>query len=172
MGPPPAWPFIWASRQGQWNSHRGPGPAASLQPAHRSQIYWTSWSGFIHGWRNKKKKGRREGEQMRKHPLLAHFLPPSSESHSLYLSICSSFLLSANSIPFQSPSERSENASSYYITYAVHQSDRVWITLSVTPKSWRYQTPGLHGIAVTTSGSLGWDREPLGGPDWVKILSM
>lgn len=168
MGPPPAQPFIWASRQGRWNSRRGPGPAASLQPARRSQIYRTRWSGFIHGWRNEKKRMKR----VRANEKASSSFPLPCESRSFYPSISSSFLLSANSIPFHSPSERSENASSYYITYAVHQSDRVWITLSMTPKSWRYQTLGLHGIAVTTSGSLGWDRETLGGLDWVKLLSM
>lgn len=150
MSPPPARLFIWTSRQGQWNSHRGPGPAASLQPAHRSQIYWTSWSGFIHGWKKWDKERMKRGRADEKASSFFRF--PVNLTLSPLLS--HSFLLSANSIPFQSPSERSENAPSYYITYAVHQSDRVWITLSMTPKSWRYQTPGLHGMAVTTSGSL------------------
>lgn len=122
------------------------------EPA-KSQIYWTSWSGFIHGWRNEKKK---DEESQGERESVLFFPHPHGISLFLPLSPLFFFLLSANSIPFQSPSERSENASYHYITYAVYQSDRVWITLSMTPKSWRYQTLGLHGIAVTTSGSLGW----------------
>lgn len=113
---------------------------------------------------NEGKKGRsEEGEKMRKLPLpspslwISLFLP-------LYLALLSSSR--ANSILFQSHSERSENASSYYITYAVHQSDRVWITLSMTPKSWHHQTLGLHGIAVTTSGSLGWGSLTASLTEW------
>lgn len=86
-----------------------------------------------------------------------------SKWESIIFLLHSPLFLSPNSIPFQSPSDHSENASSYYITYVVHQSNRVWSTLSITPKSWCYQTLRLRGIAVTTSGSLGWDREPLGG---------
>lgn len=73
MGPPPAQPFIWGRRQGQWNSHRGAGPAASLQPAHRSQIYWTSWSGFIQGGKNEKEKD--EARESKWESIL--FLPTS-----------------------------------------------------------------------------------------------
>ena len=112
-------------------------------------------------WWEKEKTRWRGGEQTRQLPPLAQFYQPPSESYSFHPSMSSSFLLQANSVPIQSPSEHSENASSCYISYAVHQSDRVWITLSMTPKSWCYQTLGLHGIAVTTSGSLRWDRVPL-----------
>lgn len=159
MGPPSVWLFIWTSQQGQWNSHRGPGPADLLQLAHRSQI--SGLLEWLFSWMEKNIKRGRAIEKA------SPFFPFPFESHSIF----SSFLLLANSIPLQSPGDCSENASSYYITYAVHQSDRVWITPSMTPKSWRYQTPGLHGRAVTTSGCLEWDREPLGGLDWVELLS-
>lgn len=131
-------------------------------------------SGFICGQRNENKKAKMKmGEEERESILffLTFLSLPVNPTLSAPLSPHSS-PLSAFSIPFQSPSEHSENASSYYFTYAVHQSDRVRITLSMTPKSRRYRSLGLHGIAVTTSGSPGWDREPLGKPDWVKPFSV
>lgn len=130
---------------------------------------------WMEKWILKKiKKNRMKRRKANEKASSSYSLPSPllSESPSFYLSNSSSFFLSANSIPFQSPSERSKNASSYYITYAVHQSDRVWITPSMTPKSCHYQTLGLHRIGVTTSGSLGWDREPFGKLDWVKTLFM
>lgn len=173
-GPSSSGPFIWASRQSQWNSRKGPGPVASLQRARRSQIYRTSWE-WLYLWTEKweQKSQNEDGEEERESILffLTFLSLPVNPTLSAPLSPHSS-PLSAFSIPFQSPSEHSENASSYYFTYAVHQSDRVRITPSMTPKSRRYRSLGLHGIAVTTSGSPGWDREPLGKPDWVKPFSV
>lgn len=71
---------------------------------------------FMVGEMRKKRGEEREGDEN----AFAHFPFPENLTLSPLL-----FLLSANSIPFQSPGERSENASSYYITYAAHQSDRV-----------------------------------------------
>lgn len=151
MSAPPAQLFIWTSRQGRGTASED----LALRPRYSqpTEARFTGLAGvalFMDGGKkNEKRKGWREGGQT---SVLFLSLPCETPSPPL----AHSFLLSANSIPFQSPSERSENAPSYYITYAVHQSDRVWITLSMTPKSWRYQTPGLHGIAVTTSGP--WNK--------------
>lgn len=92
-GPSSSGPFIWASRQSQWNSRKGPGPVASLQRARRSQIYRTSWE-WLYLWTEKwEQKSQNEdgGRRKRKHPFLSHFPLPSFESHSLCPSI-SSFL--------------------------------------------------------------------------------
>lgn len=74
------------------------------------QIYWMDWSGFYS--RMGKRAGRQEGQ--------ADFLPPCFFLFLTHLK---------PSRPIQShfnlPVNVSENASSYYITYAVHQSDRV-----------------------------------------------
>lgn len=78
--------------------HLKPGEAATedLDPPYSGstggrQIYWMDWSGFYS--RMGKKTGRQEGQ--------ADFLPPFFLTH-----LKPSLLLSANSIPFQSPSER------------------------------------------------------------------
>lgn len=120
--PPPAsspvWLFIWSPvkrPQRTWT-------LLTVGPLEEGRF--TGWTGvaFIHGW--EKKQGGRKGKRTSSH---------------LFFWLTSNPLSSSRPIQshFNLPVNVSENAPSYYITYAVHQSDRVWITLSMTPKSWR-----------------------------------
>lgn len=82
--------------------------------------------------------GTLRGEDRIKKKRLKCFCPSFCKSH-LTTSLR---LLSLCSQSIQSSSNRSEKSSSCKITSAVHQSDVVWSTLSLTPKSQHHQTLG------------------------------